>query len=90
LTLYLEFAVHNRKNNTSGDNQAEKFFSGGQAGTDRAALDAAIKFTIHGGGWVPGSCSAEDGPFPVPISDKCKFSLDKTLLFDRIEQKWLN
>ena len=43
----------------------KKIISGGQTGTDRAALDFAIKHNIppHGG-WIPRGRKAEDGPLP--------------------------
>jgi hypothetical protein len=40
----------------------EKIVSGGQTGTDRAALDFAIKHGIPHGGWVAKGRLAEDGP----------------------------
>jgi len=42
----------------------KKIISGGQAGADRAALDAAIKLGIPHGGWVPKGRRTEDGPLP--------------------------
>lgn len=39
-----------------------KVISGGQAGVDRAALDAAIAVGIPHGGWCPRGRLAEDGP----------------------------
>ncbi|MDZ7698158.1 MAG: putative molybdenum carrier protein [Deltaproteobacteria bacterium] len=39
----------------------KKIISGGQTGADRAALDAAIRFKIPHGGWVPKGRRAEDG-----------------------------
>lgn len=39
-----------------------KIISGGQAGVDRAALDAAIAVGIPHGGWCPQGRLAEDGP----------------------------
>ncbi|MCX8514647.1 MAG: putative molybdenum carrier protein [Burkholderiales bacterium] len=38
-----------------------KIISGGQSGADRAALDAAIKFSIPHGGWCPAGRQAELG-----------------------------
>ena len=38
--------------------------SGGQSGTDRAALDFAIKHKIPCGGWCPKGRQAEDGIIP--------------------------
>ena len=42
----------------------KKIISGGQTGADRAALDVAIKYSIHHGGWIPKGRIAEDGPLP--------------------------
>ena len=42
----------------------KKIISGGQAGVDRAALDAAITFDIPHGGWCPRGRIAEDGRIP--------------------------
>ena len=39
----------------------QKIVSGGQTGTDRAALDVAIQYGIKTGGWVPAGRQAEDG-----------------------------
>ena len=39
-----------------------KIVSGGQTGVDRAALDAARRFGIDTGGYVPAGRLAEDGP----------------------------
>jgi hypothetical protein len=39
-----------------------KIISGGQTGTDRAALDVALKLGIPHGGWIPKGRKAEDGP----------------------------
>lgn len=41
-----------------------KIISGGQTGTDRAALDAAIELGIPQGGWCPRGRRAEDGRIP--------------------------
>jgi hypothetical protein len=38
-----------------------KIISGGQTGADRAALDAALKFDVPYGGWLPKGRLAEDG-----------------------------
>jgi hypothetical protein len=40
-------------------------FSGGQAGVDRGALDAAIELGNPCGGWCPKGRAAEDGPIPA-------------------------
>ncbi len=42
----------------------EKIISGGQTGADRAGLDAAIKFCIPHGGWIPRGRKTENGPLP--------------------------
>ena len=46
-------------------------FSGGQAGVDRGALDAAIELGNPCGGWCPKGRAAEDGPIPqrYPLSE---------------------
>lgn len=41
-----------------------KLISGGQTGSDRAALDVALELGIDHGGWVPKGRAAEDGPLP--------------------------
>ena len=41
-----------------------KIISGGQTGTDRAALDFAIRHNVSHGGWVPKGRKAEDGRIP--------------------------
>ncbi len=38
--------------------------TGGQAGVDRAALDAAMSLGIPVAGWCPAGRAAEDGPIP--------------------------
>lgn len=45
-----------------------KIISGGQAGADRAALDAAITLGIPHGGWLPKGRKTEDGPLPARYS----------------------
>ncbi|PSQ83211.1 MAG: molybdenum cofactor carrier [Bacteroidetes bacterium QS_1_65_9] len=42
----------------------EKIVSGGQAGVDRAALDAALAHGVPVGGWCPQGRRAEDGRIP--------------------------
>ncbi|CAN5726528.1 putative molybdenum carrier protein [soil metagenome] len=42
-----------------------RIVSGGQAGVDRAALDAAIEAGVPHGGWCPAGRWAEDGPIPL-------------------------
>ena len=42
-----------------------KIISGGQTGADQAALDAARKFNIEHGGWVPKGRKRENGKVPV-------------------------
>lgn len=44
--------------------ELEKIISGGQTGTDRAALDVAMKYGIESGGWCPAGRKAEDGFIP--------------------------
>lgn len=41
-----------------------KIISGGQTGTDRAALDWAIEHGVQHGGWCPAGRLAEDGVIP--------------------------
>ena len=40
----------------------EKIICGGQTGTERAALDAAIALKVPHGGWIPEGSLTEDGP----------------------------
>jgi hypothetical protein len=42
----------------------KKIISGGQAGTDRTALDVALKLGIPHGGWIPKGHKTEDGALP--------------------------
>jgi hypothetical protein len=42
----------------------KRVVSGGQAGVDRAALDAAAAMRFAQGGWCPNGRLAEDGPIP--------------------------
>ena len=42
----------------------KKIISGGQTGADQAALDAAIKWDIPHGGWIPKGRKTERGPLP--------------------------
>jgi hypothetical protein len=42
----------------------KKIVSGGQTGADQAALDAAIRWDIPHGGWVPKGRKTEHGPLP--------------------------
>ncbi len=42
----------------------KRIVSGGQTGSDRAALDFAIERGIEHGGWCPPGRPAEDGPIP--------------------------
>ena len=42
----------------------EKIISGGQTGVDRAALDAAMRWKIPHGGWIPMGRKTEDGSLP--------------------------
>lgn len=48
----------------------EKIISGGQTGSDRAALDFAIEQGIPHGGWCPAGRKAEDGPIASRCSGK--------------------
>jgi hypothetical protein len=51
----------------------KKIVSGGQAGVDRGALDAALQLGFDCGGWCPLGRRAEDGPidprYPLTESD---------------------
>jgi hypothetical protein len=42
----------------------EKIVSGGQTGSDRAGLDAAVQLEIPHGGWIPKGRKTEDGGLP--------------------------
>jgi len=42
----------------------KKIVSGGQTGTDQAALDAAIKYNFSHGGWISKGRKTEDGRLP--------------------------
>ncbi len=42
----------------------KRIVSGGQTGTDRAALDAALDHGFPAGGWCPEDHKAEDGAIP--------------------------
>ena len=42
----------------------KKIVSGGQTGADQAALDAALKYNIPHGGWIPKGRLTENGPLP--------------------------
>jgi hypothetical protein len=42
----------------------KKIISGGQTGADQGALDAAIKYSLPHGGWVPKGRLTENGPLP--------------------------
>ena len=44
--------------------QIQKIISGGQAGADRAALDAAIEFAVPHGAWVHRGRKTEDSRLP--------------------------
>lgn len=46
------------------ENSYLKIISGGQTGTDRAALDAAMYYGVDTGGWCPQGRLAEDGSIP--------------------------
>ena len=64
-----------------------KIISGGQTGSERAALDVAIKFNIPYSGWVPLGRNAEDGP----ISNKYQLQeMPITSYFRKTEQNVLH
>ena len=42
-----------------------RIVSGGQTGTDRAALDVALDLGMDAGGWCPAGRGAEDGAVPA-------------------------
>ncbi len=42
----------------------KKIISGGQTGADQGALDAAIKYGLPHGGWIPKGRKTEAGPLP--------------------------
>lgn len=42
----------------------KKIISGGQTGTDQAALDVAIEAGIPHGGWIPKGRKTEEAPLP--------------------------
>jgi hypothetical protein len=42
----------------------KKIISGGQTGVDQGAIDAAIKYSLPHGGWVPKGRLTENGPLP--------------------------
>jgi hypothetical protein len=63
----------------------DKIISGGQSGVDRAALDAAIKFSIPHGGWCPAGREAELGEI---ISEK--YLLSETSSHDVKQRTILN
>jgi hypothetical protein len=46
----------------------KKIISGGQTGSDRAALDIAIVMGMEHGGWCPQNRIAEDGVIPERYS----------------------
>ncbi|MDO9011624.1 MAG: putative molybdenum carrier protein [Gallionella sp.] len=52
-------------NNSQEMTSLAKIISGGQAGTDRAALDWAIARGMPHGGWCPEGRLAEDGVIPL-------------------------
>lgn len=55
-------------------------YSGGQAGVDRGALDAALQMGNPCGGWCPSGRKAEDGPIPYryPLREAAGDYADRT------------
>jgi hypothetical protein len=57
----------------------KKIVSGGQAGVDRGALDAALELGFDCGGWCPLGRRAEDGPidprYPLTESDSPRYDV---------------
>jgi len=57
----------------------KKIVSGGQAGVDRGALDAALQLGFDCGGWCPLGRRAEDGPidprYPLSESDSPRYDV---------------
>lgn len=57
----------------------KKIVSGGQAGVDRGALDAALQLGFDCGGWCPLGRRAEDGPidprYPLTESDSPRYDV---------------
>ena len=65
----------------------EKIISGGQSGTDQAAINAAIKLGITHGGWMPNGRITEDGLLPERydlIELPSKFHPQRTKKYQRI------
>jgi hypothetical protein len=62
----------------------DRIISGGQAGVDRAALDAALGVGVTIGGWCPRGRWAEDGPIPA------RYPLRETATDDPAERTRLN
>ena len=54
----------------------EKIISGGQTGSDRAGLDAAIELGIPYGGWLPMGRKAEDGSVPARYTEMKELTRD--------------
>jgi len=59
-----------------------KIVSGGQAGVDRGALDAALEAGFPCGGWAPEDRAAEDGRIPerYPVQELAGAGYDKRTL----------
>lgn len=66
------------------NNNSLKIISGGQSGTDRAALDFALSHNFPCGGWCPAGRRAEDGT----IADK--YPMKETASSDPLERTVLN
>ena len=59
-----------------------KILSGGQAGVDRAVLDAALNHHVPCGGWCPQGRAAEDGIIPAryPVVELSEGGYDERTL----------
>jgi len=61
----------------------EKIISGGQTGTDKAALYFAIQYNIPHGGWIPKGRKTEDGALPVRYALQEMFAASYTKRTER-------